>query len=198
MATVDWLNYLSNQKTLAPRAHLIEAHHVLCNLTQEKVAVDCGCGSGRDTIYLLEKDYQVFAFDNDIKCLEMLTEHPLAAASPKLDVQLCSFSEFEFPRAHLINASACLFFCPKSDFSRLWLQIENNLYSGGIFCGHFISAVDINIDEELPVLTHTRHEIEQLLSDFYIVSWKEKQEFSAQLTGKKRPWLVHTIIAMKK
>ncbi|WP_299018043.1 trans-aconitate 2-methyltransferase [uncultured Photobacterium sp.] len=198
MATVDWLNYLNNQKVFAPRAHIIEAHHFLGNMTQRRIAVDCGCGTGRDTIYLLEKNYQVYAFDNDMRSLEALVNHPLAAATPKLDVQICNFSEFTFPRSHLINASACLFFCPKHEFNPLWKNIEKSLYSGGVFCGHFISVINRNIDEKLPVLTHSKYELEQLFNSFYIVSWKEKQEFSAQLTGEKRAWLVHTIIAMKK
>lgn len=198
MATVDWQSYLSNPKLLLPRAHIIEAHQFLGNMTTNRIAVDCGCGTGRDTLYLLEKGYQVYAFDSDIKCLETLSEHPLAAANPNLDVQVCSFADYAFPRANLINASACLFFCRREEFYLLWSKIKQSLYNGGVFCGHFLGAVDLDDNETLPVLTHTKKELEQLLSSFYIVSWQEKHEYSAQLTGKKRAWLVHTIIAMKK
>ena len=198
MATVDWLDYLSNQKLLPPRAHVIEAHQFLGNATKDRIAVDCGCGTGRDTLYLLEQDYQVYAFDINIKSLEALSEHPLAASAPALDVQLSSFSDYEFPRTHLINASACLFFCSRNEFYQLWPNIQQSLYSGGVFCGHFLGIDDNCSHEDLPVLTHNKNELEQLFSSFYVVSWKEKQEYSAQLTGERRAWLVHTIIAMKK
>jgi len=198
MAIVDWLNYLSNPKLLLPRAHIIEAHQFLGNMTKGRTAVDCGCGTGRDTLFLIEKDYQVYAFDIDIKSLEALTEHPLATAAPNLDVQISSFADYSFPRTNLINASACLFFCDREEFHQLWPKIEQSLFSGGVFCGHFIGNADIDNKNSLPVLTHTKSELEQLFSSYYIVSWKEKQEYSAQITGKKRAWLVHTIIAMKK
>ncbi|MCW8328583.1 class I SAM-dependent methyltransferase [Photobacterium sp. SDRW27] len=198
MAIVDWLNYLSNPKQLLPRAHIIEAHQFLGNMTKGRIAVDCGCGAGRDTLYLLEKEYQVYAFDIDIKSLEMLAGHPLAASNPNLDVQVSSFADYCFPRANLINASACLFFCEHDEFRQLWAGIEQSLFSGGIFCGHFIGRIDIADNEPLPVLTHSKSELEQLFSSYYIVSWKEKQELSAQITGQKKAWMVHTIIAMKK
>lgn len=198
MATVDWLDYLSNQKLLPPRAHLIEAHQFLGNITKGRVAVDCGCGTGRDTLYLLEQDYRVYAFDIDMKSLETLSEHPLAASNPSLDVQLSSFADYSFPRAHLINASACLFFCSSNEFYQLWPKIVESLCSGGVFCGHFLGIDESSNNENLPVLIHSKSELEQLFSSFYIVSWKERYEYSAQLTGEKRAWLVHTVIAMKK
>lgn len=198
MATVDWQSYLSNPKLLLPRSHIIEAHQFLGNMAKGRIAVDCGCGTGRDTLYLLEKHYQVYAFDIDLKSLEALSEHPLAAANPNLDVQVCSFDDYQFPRANLINASACLFFCQRDEFYRLWTKIERSLFSGGVFCGHFLGTLDSDPNEPLPVLTHSPKELEQLLSSFYVVSWQEKQEVSAQLTGQKRVWLVYTVIAMKK
>ncbi|UTV29769.1 class I SAM-dependent methyltransferase [Photobacterium atrarenae] len=198
MATVDWLNYFNNPKLLPPRSHLIEAHQFLGHFAKDRIAVDCGCGTGRDTLFLLEQGYQVYAFDIDISCLKILSEHPLAAATPQLDVQQSSFADYRFPRAHLLNASACLFFSPRPEFPQLWHNIEQSLFSGGIFCGHFLEQDAQDYDTNLPVLTWTRQDLEQLFTNFYIVSWKEKREYSAQLTGKKRAWLVHTVIAMKR
>ncbi|UXI04388.1 class I SAM-dependent methyltransferase [Photobacterium sp. TY1-4] len=198
MATVDWLNCLNNPKLLPPRSHLMEAHQFLGHFANDRVAVDCGCGTGRDTLFLIEQGYQVYAFDIDLNSLQVLSEHPLAAAAPQLDVQQSSFAEYRFPRAHLINASACLFFNSREEFRQLWPKIEQNLYSGGIFCGHFLGEDEQDSNEKLPVLTLTRPELEQLFTNFYMVSWKEKREYSAQLTGKKRAWLVHTVIAMKR
>ncbi|MGR2769794.1 class I SAM-dependent methyltransferase [Photobacterium sp. GSS17] len=198
MATIDWLTNLNNQTLLTPRSHLVEALEFIGGNGDGQVAVDCGCGSGRDTVYLLEKGYRVFAFDNDIPRLETLSEHPLTGANPNLDIQISSFAEYRFPKAHLINASACLFFSTQADFDILWRNICKSLHKDGIFCGHFLGSDTLEENEKLPILTHSTKELERLLSDFYIISWKKKQEYSANLTGKRRLWLVHTIIAMKK
>lgn len=198
MATVDWLNYFNNPKLLPPRSHLIEAHQFLGHFAKERIAVDCGCGTGRDTLFLLEQGYQVYAFDIDLSSLQVLSEHPLTAATPKLEIQHCSFADYHFPRAHLINASACLFLSARDDLPHLWHAIEQSLYSGGIFCGHFLGQEEQDQDNSLPVITLPRSELEQMFANYYIVSWKEKREYSAQLTGEKRSWLVHTVIAMKR
>ncbi|MGF1684530.1 class I SAM-dependent methyltransferase [Photobacterium minamisatsumaniensis] len=198
MATIDWLANLNNQTILIPRSHLVEAIEFLGSNANKKVAVDCACGAGRDTLYLLENGYDVYAFDNDIPRLEALSAHPLTSDNPNLNIQISSFADFEFPRAHLINASACLFFSTETDFNILWENIQDSLSVDGIFCGHFLGSETLQENEQLPILTHSQREIEHLLSGFYIISWKKKQEYSAHLTGKKRLWLVHTIIAMKK
>ncbi|MGF1758545.1 class I SAM-dependent methyltransferase [Photobacterium sagamiensis] len=198
MAIIDWLNYLSATKLLSPRPHVIEAHQFLGGNSHNKIAVDCGCGTGRDTLFLLEKGYQVYAFDKNFQSLEKLAQHPLAASSPKLDIKLSTFDEYPFPKAHLINASACLFYSSRSEFTTLWRNISDTLLNNGIFCGHFLGS-DENIEnEQTKILTHNKNELEQLLSPFYIISWKEKRELSAQLTGNQHLWKVHTIIAIKK
>ena len=200
MAIIDWLNYLSAKTLLPPRPHVIEAHQFLGGNSHNKIAVDCGCGTGRDTLYLLEKGYLVYAFDKNIQSLEKLAQHPLAASSPKLDVKLSTFDEYPFPKAHLINASACLFYSSRNEFTILWRNINETLLNNGIFCGHFLGSDEINDNnsEQTKILTHNKNELEQLLAPFYIVSWKEKRERSAQLTGNQHYWQVHTIIAMKK
>ncbi|PSW21895.1 SAM-dependent methyltransferase [Photobacterium sanctipauli] len=198
MATIDWLTNLNNQTVLTPRSHLVEAIEFLGSRSGKKVAVDIACGTGRDTLYLLENGYQVYAFDNDIPRLETLSQHPLTGDNPDLDIQISSFAEYEFPRANLINASACLFFSTETDFNILWNNIQNSLCHDGIFCGHFLGNETLEENEQLPILTHSQRELEHLLNEYYIISWKKKQEYSAHLTGKKRLWLIHTIIAMKK
>ncbi|MGF1725584.1 class I SAM-dependent methyltransferase [Photobacterium nomapromontoriensis] len=198
MATADWLTHLNSLTMLCPRSHLIEAHEFLGDSIENKVAVDCACGTGRDTLYLLEKGYKVYAFDNDLPRLDILAQHPLTGSNPNLDIQISSFAEYQFPKSHLINASACLFFCTPTDFSILWRNIHQYLENNGIFCGHFLGNDTLEENEKLPILTHSQRELEQLFSDFYIISWKKKQEYSSNLTGKKRLWLIHTIIALKK
>lgn len=198
MAIIDWLHYLNAKTLLPPRSHVIDAHQFLGGNSHHQVAVDCGCGTGRDTLYLLEKGYQVYAFDKDLQSLEKLAQHPLATSSPKLDVKLSTFDEYPFPKAHLINASACLFYSSRNEFTILWQNINDTLLNNGIFCGHFLGSDELNNNENANILTHDKDELERLLTSFYIISWKEKRELSAQLTGNPRYWHVHTIIAMKK
>ncbi|UIP29657.1 MULTISPECIES: class I SAM-dependent methyltransferase [Photobacterium] len=198
MATIDWQTYLFPSALQAPRTHLVEAHQLLGERLRGKVAVDCGCGHGRDTFYLLEQHYRVYAFDSNLESLRQLSTHPLAASNPLLDLQHCSFSEYRFPKAHLVNASASLFFCPRTDFYGVWQKIVQCLNPGGIFCGHFLGMNDDDSDFSDKVMTHSKPELERLFSQFYVVSWQQRHEVSSRLTGEKRQWHIHTLIAMKK
>lgn len=200
MAISNWQRYINTQALLPPRPHVVDAHLFLGDNGRNKVAVDIACGTGRDTLYLLDKGYQVYAFDKDIGSLERLSTHPLACSNPSLDLQLSVFEEYSFPKANMINASACLFFCEPNEFSILWHNIDTALDVNGIFCGHFLgtNSVNVNTHTDKPILTHSQEDIETLLKEYYIISWKVKKEYSAQLTGKKQRWLVNTLIAMKK
>ncbi|MCM0148639.1 class I SAM-dependent methyltransferase [Photobacterium galatheae] len=198
MATIDWQTYLSPSALQPPRTHLIEAHQLLGDQLRGKVAVDCGCGRGRDTFFLLENQYRVYAFDNHLESLRQLSTHPLAASNPLLDLQHCSFSEYRFPKAHLVNASASLFFCPRQDFYAVWQKIVQCLYPGGLFCGHFLGMNGDETDYSEQVMTLSRQELERLFSQFYVVSWQQRHEVSSRLTGTKHQWHIHTFIAMKK
>ncbi|OAN13006.1 hypothetical protein A3K86_15165 [Photobacterium jeanii] len=198
MATVDWLNYLNTQSLLPPRSHVVEANQFLGERQSTNIAVDCGCGSGRDALYLLEQGFQVYAFDKDLASIEKLAQHTLAADNPMLDVKISTFDEYQFPRAHLINASACLFYSKPDEFNTFWKNMEKSLFSGGIFCGHFIGKDGSDENEQLPILTHSKNDIETLLANFYIIAWQEKKERSAQLTGEQRYWTVYTVTALKK
>ncbi|MGF1833262.1 methyltransferase domain-containing protein [Photobacterium sanguinicancri] len=198
MATVDWLSYLNTQSLLPPRSHVVEANQFLGERQSMNIAVDCGCGAGRDALYLLEQGFQVYAFDKDLPTIEKLAQHSLAASNPMLDVKISSFGEYHFPRSHLVNASACLFYSEPNEFAIFWKNMVKSLFSGGIFCGHFIGKDDIGFDEKLPILTHTKEEIEDLLEGFYVIAWQEKRERSSQLTGEQRYWTVYTVTALKK
>ncbi|MGF1878502.1 class I SAM-dependent methyltransferase [Photobacterium frigidiphilum] len=200
MAISDWRRYISTLVLLPPRPHVVDAHLFLGDNGRNKVAVDIACGTGRDTLYLLEKGYQVYAFDKDIGSLKHLSTHPLACSNPSLDLQLSLFEEYPFPKANMINASACLFFCKPNEFSILWHNIDAALDVNGIFCGHFLGTnnTDVDTHTDQQILTHSHEDIETLLKKYYIISWKVKKEYSAQLTNKKQRWLVNTLIAMKK
>ncbi|OMH39216.1 hypothetical protein BGP75_05380 [Motiliproteus sp. MSK22-1] len=165
----------------------------------EKVAVDCGCGTGRDTLYLLGEGFVVHAFDRNSKALEQLRHSTASAGQTSLISSQQSFEQFEFPRAGLINASACLYFCSPSAFDQFWSRLVKSLLPGGIFSGHLMGANDSWINSKRPPLTwHRESDLAQMFTGFDILHWDEYDGEGETAIGQKKHWHTYRIVARKK
>lgn len=104
------------------------------------VAVDCGCGAGRDAAYLLNRGFEVHAFDKEQQaiefCQERFKEHPSFRAT-----QSC-FVDFDYPASSLIMAHSSLFFCPSQGFKAVWSKLVGSLPVGGILCVDLLGVND--------------------------------------------------------
>jgi len=93
----------------------------------ERLAVDLGCGEGRDTLELLRRGWRVLAIDAEPEAIERLRARPDLDpdAAARLETRLISFDEAEWPQAHLVNSSFALPFCPPDRFPALWERIAS-------------------------------------------------------------------------
>ncbi|HFF4910339.1 TPA: methyltransferase domain-containing protein, partial [Acinetobacter baumannii] len=78
------------------------------------VAIDCGCGAGNESAYLLSKGFNVHAFDISIDAQKVCTDR--FKDDSKFIFYHESFEDFNFPSSSLIIASSSLFFCNPSYF----------------------------------------------------------------------------------
>lgn len=70
----NWTNYHSKTASSPPRPTLLKA---LTLLPIPGHAIDLGCGSGRDTLHLLEQGWTVLAIDNQQTTINCLQYHHL-------------------------------------------------------------------------------------------------------------------------
>jgi SAM-dependent methyltransferase len=197
MAGNTWEQYYSQTFSQPPRKHLVDTIGLIKN-KEVKVAVDCGCGAGRDTIFLLENGFNVIAFDQEESAISYLKRKVEPKLHGQLDCCVSSFYDFHFPDCDLLNASFSLFFTEKADFPEIWNKIESSIKTNGFFCGNFMGPDDTwaKISEK-PLNYHSKAEVLNLLKGFNVKSFLEKNEHGLAANGTSKNWHIFTVIAQK-
>lgn len=144
----------------------------LANFEKEGVvggeAIDLGCGTGRDTRYLLSKGWKVRAIDSCNESLETLK----AAVSQEeqkrnLVIESIDMRSTRFPeKVQLINAGLSLPFCG-SAFWQTWQELVQSLDCRGRFSGHFFGLND-DWSQNPTMVFHDRAAVISLFDGFEI------------------------------
>jgi ubiquinone/menaquinone biosynthesis C-methylase UbiE len=91
--------------------------------------LDGGCGTGRDSLYMLKQGYNVTAFDASEKMAD------IAAKNTGLDVSVITFEEIELPKNYFdgIWCMSSLLHVHRNDMSDVLNKLYNSLKYGGYF-----------------------------------------------------------------
>ncbi len=198
MTENKWEEYYETTFSQPPHKHLVSTIELLNN-ANTKVAIDCGCGAGRDTSLLLKSGFEVFAFDQEAAAISYLEKRISDEFREKLRCYTSNFSDFHYPPCDLLNASFCLFFTDKTEFPIIWNKIQACIQPGGYFCGNFMGPEDTwakNSDN--PLNYHYKDEVEELLQNFEIITLAERNELGATASGINKNWHIFTVIAKKR
>jgi len=175
----------------------------------ERLAVDLGCGTGRDTFELLRRGWRVVAIDAQEEAIRRVLQSAKRFSSDRLETQVAEFASAQWLTAALVNASYSLPFCAPGSFVRLWERITTSLPSGGRFCGQLFgdhdewaSMPDASTAEWTPsgnAMTFlTRSEVEHLLRDYAIEQLIEVDEVGPTATGPDKHWHLFHVVARKR
>lgn len=164
----------------------------LDNNLKGKNAIDMGCGAGNDTVFLLEKGFEVTAIDSETQVKEILSKR--TENQQNLNVVIDDFSKVQLPKADLINANSSLFFV-KKDFSAMLQNVLESINKKGYFVGNFLGKED---DWNKSKTTLDKDELLNYFSKFKIVYYSEEKYYKDTLTKKNKFWHVYNIIAQKK
>lgn len=159
-----------------------------------KTAVDLGCGAGNDTLFLLQHDYQVTAVDIENKAIEMVKRR--VPENAKLNFLIGSFENIKLPKADLMFANFCLFFCKSDCFEDLMRKITENINRNGYFVGNFLGKED-GWKEDVSKVFMDREEILGFFRDFEIVLLTENKYYKDSLKMQNKYWHVYNLIARK-
>lgn len=171
----------------------------LIDISLPKVAVDVGCGAGRDALHLAEIGFTVHAYDKSDVAITRLKELCPLHLNEMLFPEVCTFDQFEYPRSSLVSACSSLFFCPSELFPHAWLKITQSILHGGVFCGHFMGPNDSWAKMARGDITvHTCANLDELFKHtFRIVDVYEHNSEGTTLVGKKKHWHTYSVVAQK-
>lgn len=100
--------------------------------TKTGKAIDLGCGSGRDTVYLIKNNWNVIAIDREDT--KELIEKKLTEKQLKRFKFVCqNFENIELEKNDLIVANFSIPFCSKNYFNDFWKKIINSIVTGRLF-----------------------------------------------------------------
>jgi SAM-dependent methyltransferase len=163
-----------------------------------RLAIDLGCGEGRDTAELLRRGWHVLAIDGNTDAIDrLLARTDLVDRDARLVTRLAALEEVSLPPCTLLNCSFTLPFCHPAHFGALWSRIVESVRPGGRFAGQFFGERDTWAT--LPDRAHqTRAEVEALLAPFDVESFREDEEDKADALGYAKHWHAFHVVAKKR
>ncbi|WP_366553163.1 class I SAM-dependent methyltransferase [Aquibaculum sediminis] len=158
-------------------------------------AIDLGAGTGRDSLELLCRGWQVLAIDGQADALAELRSK--APAGTRLETRACHFQDLDdLPPCLLINASFSLPFCPPAAFPQLWRLIRDSLEPGGRFAGQLLGPRD-DWAASSGVTSLDRQALDRLLSDWTVELREEEESDSPTAKGASKHWHLYHLVLRK-
>lgn len=185
----EWKDY-QKQKYKAKTDKLLVTF--LKHYNGKKNAIDLGCGSFNETVYLLKKEFKVISIDKEINksfIYNRITEEE------KNNVKIIesNFEAVTLPKTSLIIAFYSIPFCSPDNFKELWNKIYESLENGGYFVGQLFGDRDAWADNK-NINTFSLDEVKYLLNN-YKIEKLEEVEYVRTVDNKK--WHYYNIIARK-
>ena len=185
----DWTNYQTKTYGDNVCKLLIEFldNHKIDN------AIDLGCGSGNETVYMVKNGIKVLAIDRQLNqdfILNRLSDDEKKLISFKES----SFEDLELPRTNLLTAFFSIPFCNPNNFEELWTKIYNSIEDNGYFVGQLFGDRDAwNVVDSIN--TFPIDKVKEYLKGYKIIKLEEV-EYVRESDNKK--WHFYDIIAQKK
>ncbi len=202
----EWKRYYQETGQRAPRPTLLLAldRFDLEDKTGGELgqAIDLGCGSGRDTIEILQRGWRVLAIDRQseaIKALHARDDLP-ADTDQRLETAISTFEEAQLPSADLINSGFALPGCAPDHFPKVWRRIIEALTPGGRFSGQLYGVNDSwaapgGKGDGMTFLT--RPQVDGYLAGLEIEMIEEEETDSVTPRGETKHWHIFHIVVRK-
>src|SRR5215218_2326809 len=140
--SAGWAAYYDKLRDRPPRRTLLAALDRFGTTPPGAIALDLGCGDGRDAVEMLRRGWQVIAVDAEPEALHQLQARPLPPDSSVTPV-IARLEEVPVPLGTLlVNSSFAMPLCEPEAFQGLWARIREDLPSGGRFSGQWYGSRD--------------------------------------------------------
>lgn len=192
-----WAEYYDKLRDRPPRKTLVAALDAFGDPTTDSLAVDLGCGDGRDIVEILRRGWSVVAVDAEPQALTRLAERKLPGAE-KITPIVSRMEDVPLPLGlRLVNASFAMPLCEPERFHDLWARIGEALPAGGRFSGQWYGPRDSWMGR--PGITFLERDAAlTLLDGFDIEMFDEEEADSTTPRGKPKHWHIFHIVARKR
>lgn len=155
------------------------------------LALDVGCGTGKSTIWLLDRGFSVLGTDADPEALDRFRwrTHGRTGAA----CLLSKFHEADYPRCVLALSVFSLFFCPREEFFEAFRRIRESIEPGGVFAGQFLGERDSWAGPETAPLAQA--EVRGLLEGMETLLHDEAERDGEDVRGNEKHWHIHHVVA---
>ena len=199
----NWREYYAKTGARPPRETLLFA---LDKFDEEglaselKLAVDLGCGSGRDTVEIVRRGWQVLAIDAEQDAIDGLRARQeigqeIGEDAP-LETLTARLQDAALPERILINASFVLPLIEPADFPDLWNNMLMSLMPGGRISCQLYGNRD-SWTGRPGMCFFTREGVEALLDPLDIEYFREEEDDSTTPRGTPKHWHIFHIVARK-
>ncbi len=194
--SAGWAAYYDKLRDRPPRKTLLAALDTFGPVPAGSLALDLGCGDGRDAIELLRRGWRVVAVDAEPEALRQLQARPLPPNSEVTPI-VARLEEVPLPLGTLlVNSSFAMPLCEPQAFHDLWARIREGLPSGGRFSGQWYGPRDSWA--ERPGITFLRREEAlAMLEGLDLEMFEEEQADGVTPRGKSKHWHIFHIVARK-
>jgi SAM-dependent methyltransferase len=144
MSEKRWRAYHAATDGRPPRPTMLQAVQAFARegLGPGLLAVDLGCGIGRDALPLLRAGWRVWALDAEAEALAELERRAAAEGLSGLVTVHGRLGATPLPPCELVNASFSLFACPPERFPGAWAAILGAIRPGGRLAGQLLGPRD--------------------------------------------------------
>lgn len=168
----------------------------------QRLAVDLGCGDGRDALELLRRGWRVLAIDSHPEGISRLLARTPEDAQSRLETQVARFEDARWPECDLVNASFSIPHCDPADFPGLWARIAASIRPGGRFAGQFFGVRDswATRPDGITRTYHTREQVESMLREGGLEAevLDEVERPGKTAMGDPKEWHVFHVVARKR
>lgn len=192
--SAGWGAYYRKLRDRPPRRTLLAALDGFGPGAAGSLAIDLGCGDGRDVIEMLRRGWRVVAVDSEPEALRQLQARELPEGHDLTPV-LARLEEVPLPLGvRLVNSSFAMPLCEPDAFHRLWERIREALPSGGRFSGQWYGPRDSWVGRSgLTFLT--RHEALALLQGLEVEMFEEEEADGETRKGNTKHWHIFHVVA---
>ena len=189
-----WHDYLAKIKT-KPHREILEK--VIALLPGDILcAVDCGCGVGNNSQFLIDNGINVHAFDKDPNAVNLCRMRFLDDVN--FAICLSDLSTYIYPANSLVLASSSFFLCDPKHFEICWYNLSRSIQVDGLFCGDFLGINDSYVKQDPDnILALSEADIRRHFSSFEIIDWHETNRMGISSSGEDVNRHSHTLLARK-
>ena len=151
-----------------------------------RLAVDLGCGAGRDARELLGAGWRVIAIDRERAAIDVVEAATAASLRVALEGRVAYLAEIDGHPCDLVDASLSLSFLPPAAFWATWERIVAALPVGGRIAAMLFGDRD-----------QSAAEIRARLGSFEIEHWDDREEDTQTALGEPHHFHLVELVARR-